>query len=368
MFSLLLSASACQQQSQPEPKVQQDAATSSKLDTRLSLNNATLEQSNAQGQALWKIRAQKAVYSKDQKTAQLEKLTGNIFQDGEIILRISAQRGEIKKNGEKIFLKDKIIATDPRNGAVMRSEEVEWHPQEGLLMVRKKLTGSHANLDVSAKEGRYYSRKEHLELIGNIVATTKDPPLQLKTDHLFWQIPQEKVIGDRPIQIVRFKDQTITDQVVANRSEVDLKVNKAKLRRNVEFKSLDPPVQIATNLVVWDYKNRIVSSDQPVQLVHYRDQITITGNQAQVNLEQEVAHVKGKAKGFSSRNQAKLYSDELIWNIPTQILEALGNVIYEQTDPKFNLTGEKAVGKLQNKSVVVSGNSDDRVVTEIFPD
>jgi lipopolysaccharide export system protein LptA len=52
-----------------------------------------------------------------------------------------------------------------------------------------------------------------------------------------------------------------------------------------------------------------------------------------------------------------------------QTLEALGNVIYQQSkSPKFNLTGERAIGILQNNSVIVTSDKKDRVVTEIYPE
>ncbi len=96
--------------------------------------------------------------------------------------------------------------------------------------------------------------------------------------------------------------------------------------------------------------------------------MTITGNQAQVDLAKEVARLKGGVRGYSSRNQAKLYSREMTWYVSSQRVEAVGNVIYEQADPQFNVTGDRAVGRLQDNNVVVSGNSQDRVVTEIVPE
>jgi lipopolysaccharide assembly outer membrane protein LptD (OstA) len=122
-----------------------------------------------------------------------------------------------------------------------------------------------------------------------------------------------------------------------------------------------------TDFLSWNYKNRTVESDKPVQVVQYEDRVTITGNQASVNLDKQIAHLSGGVQGFSSRNQAKLYATDLTWNIASKIVEATGNVVYEQTDPKFHLTGEHAIGILQQNSVVVSGNQKDRVVTEIYP-
>lgn len=382
LLIFLLSVSACQRQTDSGDKLgklEQDTKDVSKLESRLILNNATLEQSNAKGQTLWKIKVETANYSPDKKTAQLEKITGNLFQDGKIVLKVSANKGEVQKDAEEILLKENIIATDPRNGAVIQSEELKWQPKQDLVIIRKNLTGKHPKLEVLAKEGQYYSRKQRLELIGDIVATAKDPRLQMKAQYMFWEIPQDKVVADkpnktdkssiayRPPQIVRYQDKTITDQVVANRAEVDLKAKTAILKENIDFKSLKPALQMAANSIIWYYKNRLVKTDQPIQLVNHQDQLTITGNQAEVDLNQKVAYLKGGTQGTNNRNPAKLYANELIWRMPTQIVEATGNVIYEQTKPKFNLTGDKAVGILKDNNIVVTSNNRDRVVTEIFP-
>ena len=366
LLGLLLSAAACQRQIEPERTAKQGTANPDKLEARLTLNNAILERSDDRGQKLWKIGVKRAVYSKDKKIAQLEKLAGEVFQDGKVVLRISGDGGEVHRDGEEIFLKD-IRATDPRNGAIVQGKQVEWRPKEGILMLRDHVTGRHTKLEASAREGKYYTRKQQLELIGDIVATAKDPRLQLKTQHLVWEISQQKVVGDKPLQLVRYKDKTITDRVVADRAEVDLKTDTAKLQQDIDFKSLAPPVQIAADSVTWNYKTRTVESDRPVQLVHYQDRIAISGNQGSVDLDRQVAHLKGGVQGQNAHNPAKLYADEMIWKIPTQIVEAMGNVIYEQANPKISLTGTKAVGTLKDNKIIVSGDRGNRVVTEIIP-
>nr|MDJ0844992.1 LPS export ABC transporter periplasmic protein LptC [Crocosphaera sp.] len=122
--------------------------------------------------------------------------------------------------------------------------------------------------------------------------------------------------------------------------------------------------------IIWHYQTRQVYSSQPVQLVQYAQNITITGNEGHVNLAENMAYLKGGVKGNSEMNDSKLYANNLTWNIVDQTIEADGNVIYEQNqNPKFNLTGEKAVGTLVDNNIVVT-NSDrqQRVVTEIFPE
>ncbi|MGB5593668.1 MAG: LPS export ABC transporter periplasmic protein LptC, partial [Crocosphaera sp.] len=257
-----------------------------------------------------------------------------------------------------------------RNKAVIRSGEVEWQPQESLLIVRKNLRGSHPQLEASANEGKYNTRQQKLELTGKIKATSEEKRLQLKTEHLIWDIPKQTVFGDRLLNVVRFQDKIITDRLVANRATVRLDKKQIIVKENIEYKSIKPPLQVATNEILWHYQSRQVYSNQPVQLIQYQDNVTVTGNEAHIDLENNMAYLKGGVQGLSQNNDSKLYANNLTWNMVAQTIEAVGNVIYEQNqNPKFNLTGEKAVGTLVDNNIVVT-NSDrqQRVVTEIFPD
>ncbi|MEB3310950.1 MAG: LPS export ABC transporter periplasmic protein LptC [Snowella sp.] len=361
---------------QPSPK------NSPPLESHLTLNKATLEQTNAKGESLWKIQVENAVYTPDRKNAQLSKIKGNLFTDGKLVLKVSADKGEIQQDGELVILRENIIAIDPRNKAIIKSNEVEWRPKESLLLVRNNLKGSHPQLEVTAKEGKYETRQQRLDLSGNVVGFTKDTPqqkkppknpnkkLQLKAEHLFWLIPQQKVLNEKLMTVSRFQDQVITDQVITKKAELQLNNKLLHIQENVDFKSLKPPLQIAATALTWQYDKRLVSASQPIQIIDYEQQITLTGNQGWVDLNQNLASLTGGTKGISQGNQATLFANQLTWNITNQTLEALGNVIYEQTQsPKFNLTGDRAVGILQNNSVIVtSNNRQERVVTEIYPE
>jgi LPS export ABC transporter protein LptC len=368
LLLLLFSLSGCKQ---PNIKdIEQKSQDSSSVDSesRLILNNATLEQANAKGQILWKIQVEEATYSKDQKIAYLKKVKGNIYQNNQVVLYVSADKGEVYKSGEEIFLKDNIVATDPRNGAVIRSEEVEWHPQDFLLMVRKNLRGSHSQVDATAKEGRYHTKEQRLELVGNVVATAKDTKLQLTAETVVWKVPQLKLFSDRPLKLLRYQDKNVTDQIKAERVEVDLKTKIVTAEKNIEYRSIKPPIQIASNRIAWNYKDRLVTSSEPIRLLHYQDQITLTGNRGRVNLKDEIAYLNDGVQGVNSKTQAKLYANQLVWKMPLQIVEAIDNVIYEQFNPAMNLTGDKAVGTFKDNKIVVTSNSQERVVTEIFPE
>ncbi|NET10097.1 MAG: LPS export ABC transporter periplasmic protein LptC, partial [Symploca sp. SIO2B6] len=42
--------------------------------------------------------AKQATYSQDQKTALVNNPTGDLFQDGEVVLQVSAKSGEVKQD------------------------------------------------------------------------------------------------------------------------------------------------------------------------------------------------------------------------------------------------------------------------------
>ena len=366
-LTLLLSLTACQQNNQLEETLK-DVSASSEIEGSLVLKNATLEQSDNEGNTLWEIQAKEAIYSDDKETAKLKELKGHLFRDGEIVLQVTANQGEILEDGQKILLRENIVATDPRNKAVIRGEEVEWIPEEDVLIVNKEMTGDHPQLRTSADKGKYFTGEERLELRGQIVATTKEPPLQIKTEYLSWEIAQKKVSGNQKIQIDRYEKNTVTDRVVGDRSEVNLATNIAILENNIELKSLKPRLQIATNFAIWNTQKRTVQSPKPVQIVHPEEKITLTANEGIADLEKETVELKGGVRGLSLTNKGDLYGDQLNWDITTQIVTAQGNVIYRQADPQFNLTGETAVGRLQDQSIVVNrGNNGKQVVTEIIP-
>ena len=348
------------------PNVPSQSLGESRVDTELVLNNAVLEQSNKQDNTVWKIKADKIVYSEDKKTAVLEQVVGNLLENGEIILKISADKGEVRDNGNVVILKEQIVASDPRNGSVMKSNLVEWRPQESLLLIKSELNAIHSNLEVAAQKGKYFTNTESLEIEGNVVADTNDPALQLKCDRLIWDIAQDLITSPGAVDIVRYDSQeNVTDRLVSDRAQVNLATNIATLNKNIELRSLKPKIQVASQSLIWNYQQRVGVADKPIQIVDRDRQITLTGNKGEIDLEQQLAKLKDGVQGINNKEASKLYARQLIWMMETEKVEAIGNVIYEQADPKARLTGEKAIGILGNNNITVTSNGKQQVTSVI---
>ncbi|MEO8891852.1 MAG: LPS export ABC transporter periplasmic protein LptC [Coleofasciculaceae cyanobacterium] len=124
-FLTFVLLSACNSPNRTSKKIKQDTKVTT-IEGSLVFNNVTLDQADEKGHPLWKVKAKQAIYTKDKKSAQIEKPTGDLFQDGKIVLQVSADKGEvqIRETGNKIFLRGQIVATDIRNKAVFQGDEL----------------------------------------------------------------------------------------------------------------------------------------------------------------------------------------------------------------------------------------------------
>jgi len=312
-----------------------------------------------------------AQYTPDRKRAQLKTLRGDLYQDGKVVLKVKADQGEIRDNGAEILLSQNIVAVDPRNQAVIYSQEVVWRPQAGTLTARKDFRGEHPELVVRAREGRYETAPQFLHLTGEVQADAAEKKLRLTSEALRWEIPNHLLIGAQPLKLVRYSGAgEITDQIEAPQAQVHLKNRQVLLPNPNQFKSLQPPLQITGQNLTWFYdeKERRLETFSPLTLVDYEKNITITGNQGRVDFAQNQVWLTGSTQALSAQNQSRLLADVLMWNISDRALDASGNILYEQErGVKFNLTGDWARGSLTDNTVVVTGQKSERVVTEIYP-
>ncbi|MEH2457541.1 LPS export ABC transporter periplasmic protein LptC [Nostoc sp.] len=346
---------------------QQNTTSSSNQDNNLTFFDVTLEQADEVGRPIWKVRATRAKYTKEKQIGQAESPYGELYQDGKVVYQIKADVADIEQDGKQLLLKGKIFAIDPSNGIVLRGNELEWRPKEDLLIVRNQINGTHKQLQAVAQEARVKTREQRMEFSGGVVANSTDPQMQIRTEHLIWNIKEEKLIGDRPIQIDRYKDNKISDRGKGNSAEVNLKTKIATIQKNAQLELLDPPVQIASNSMIWNMNAETVSTNSPVRMFQRAENLTVTANQGEMKIPQKTVYLTGNVNAIGQRRQS-LKSNTLTWYLDNKLVEAQGNILYRQVDPPLNFTGETAVGNLQTENIVVKGGSSSgRVVTEIIP-
>ncbi|AVH70138.1 LPS export ABC transporter periplasmic protein LptC [Nostoc sp. 'Lobaria pulmonaria (5183) cyanobiont'] len=349
------------------PASQQNTAASSNPDSNLTFFDVTLEQADEVGRPIWKVRAKTAKYTKEKQIGQAESPYGELYQDGKVVYQIKADVADIEQDGKQLFLKGKIFAIDPSNGIVLQGNELEWRPKEDLLIVRNKINGTHKKLQAVAQEVRVKTREQRMEFSGGVVANSIDPQMQVRTEHLIWNIKEEKLIGDRPIEIDRYKDNKISDRGKGNSAEVNLKTKIAIVQKNAQLELLDPPLQIASNSMTWNMNAETVTTNSPTRMFQRAENVTVTANQGEMKIPQKTVYLTGNVNAVGQRRQS-LRSNTLTWYLDNKLVEAQGNVVYRQIDPPLNFVGETAVGNLQTENILVKGGSSSgRVVTEIIP-
>ncbi|MBN4003893.1 LPS export ABC transporter periplasmic protein LptC [Nostoc sp. LPT] len=349
------------------PASQQNTADSSNPDSNLTFFDVTLEQADEVGRPIWKVRAKRAKYTKEKQIGQAESPYGELYQDGKIVYQIKADVADIEQDGKQLFLKGKIFATDPNNGIVLQGNELEWRPKEDLLIVRNKINGTHKKLQAVAQEVRVKTREQRMEFSGGVVANSIDPQMQVRTEHLIWNIKEEKLIGDRPLEIDRYKDNKISDRGKGNSAEVNLKTKIATVQKNAQLELLDPPLQIASNSMTWNMNAETVTTNSPTRMFQRAENVTVTANQGEMKIPQKTVYLTGNVNAVGQRRQS-LRANTLTWYLDNKLVEAQGNVVYQQIDPPLNFVGETAVGNLQTENILVKGGSSSgRVVTEIIP-
>ncbi|MER3491608.1 MAG: LPS export ABC transporter periplasmic protein LptC [Mastigocladus sp. ERB_26_2] len=366
-LSLVIGLAACGGQNRISNKSPVENVSPQDADSKLTFFDVTLEQADEVGRPIWKVIAKQAKYTKEKQIGQVENPYGELYQDGKIVYQVQAEKADIEQNGKQLFLKGKIVATAPSNGIVLRGNELEWRPQEDLLIVRNQINGTHKQLQAVAKEARVKTRTQRIDFSGGVVANSQDPPLQMRTEHLIWQIKDEKLIADRPVQIDRYKNKQITDRGKGDAAEVNLKTKIATVTKNAQIELLEPPMQIASNSMTWNLNTEIVTTNAPVKVFYRSENVTVTANQGEFKIPQKTVYLTGNVNGVGQKRQS-LKSNTATWYLDNKLMEAQGNVVYKQADPPMTFTGEKAVGNIQTENIVVSGgNSQNRVVTEIIP-
>lgn len=358
--------SACGNPSTPN-KSKTNTSLPKEDETKLTFFGVALEQFDETGRPIWKVKAKEAKYTTDKQMGQAQSPEGELYQDGKVVYQIKAEKADIKQDGKQLFLQGKIVATDPRNGIVFQGNELEWRPQEDLLIVRNQLNGSHKQLQATAQEAKVKTREQRVEFSGGVLAKSTDPQLQIRTEHLIWQIKDDKLFSDRSIQIERYQDNKISGRSQGNAAEINLKTQIAILQPQAKLELVNPLMQITSNSITWNIQKENITTNSPIRVFKAAENLTITANQGKMNIPENTVYLTGNVNAVGQRSQS-LKSNQLTWYLNKKLLEAKGNVIYHQVAPKLTFQGETAIGNLETENIVVKGgNSGQKVVTEIIP-
>lgn len=339
------------------------------LEAGLTLKDVTLEQPDENGDLLWKVKAQEVSYSPDQKIADIRKIDGEFYEEGEIAYRVTADRGEVLEDGKTFFLEDNIVAIAIETDLTLKGNQLEWRSDEDLLIVRDSIDGIHPQINATAQEARLFNQEKRLELDAGVTATTTESPwMGLQSETLVWYLDEKRLESDVPLTIEQFEDEdddTVTDRIVGNQGEYNLDDNIATLEEDVTLEMLASPLKIESDIVVWDLADELITVDKPLKIEQPKQQLVATANKGRLELQKQLVYLIDNVRAESTKNQSLLTTDQLTWQLESQDVTAVGNVNYRQSNPETTLKGDRAVGNLTDQTVVVTGSD---VITEIIPE
>lgn len=362
---IVVAVRTCQSSGDTLESIQNQESTG-QTEAELTLKDVTLEQPDESGGLLWRVKAKEATYSPDRRLASLKSPEGELFQNGKVIYKVKANQGEIRENGKTIFLQGNIVANSPEEKITLKGNSLEWTPEEDLLLVRDSIIGEHPQLSATAQEARLFNKTKRLELFKGVVATTKQEPwIGFKSEKLVLLLEEDKLETDTPLLMERYvskTDRTVTDRLTGKQGEFDLTKQQAILQQQVQLNALKIPLQTKSEIAVWSVREGTVVIDKPVQI--QQDKLAANANKGRLDLNTQILVLNGNVQAASQNRQSLLLADQLTWNIKTQDVDGQGNVSYRQQDPAATITGDRAVGNLEQQTVVVTGRN---VITEIVP-
>ncbi len=336
------------------------------IKNELVLSDVTLEQSNEKGQVLWKIKSEKAIYTKDQQSVLVENPFGELFQDGKLVYTITAPKGEIFQDGKKVTLKGQIIATDVINKVTLQGQELEWQPETDILIVRKNLIATHEKFQATGQEAIVFSKKKFAELKGAVLVKIKEPIIEIKSQDITWQIDQGLFISKKPTQVDRFQEQKIIASGFADEADFNYNTKLAILKKNVQLVLDDPNLQVSSQLINWNVEEKSITTPVPVTVWEKQENIYLSGNQGSGDFAKNNFSLVGNVVGVGQQRQSQINCDTLFWQFKDQNFIANGNVIYQQAEPPMKVSAPMATGELKNDTnVTFRGNGSSSVVMEI---
>ncbi|MGB3616041.1 MAG: LPS export ABC transporter periplasmic protein LptC [Elainellaceae cyanobacterium] len=331
----------------------------------LTFRNITLEQADDAGKLQWRVVADEAVYSQDRQDAEIKNPTGEFFRDGKPAYDVSANEGDIIQNGEQLMLRDQVVIEDLESGAILKGDELTWNPEQNTITIQGQVTGTHPDIKLVADSASAYIDEQRILIENNVKITNTEGTVQLDGNRLVWLIEDEQLTADEPLQIRQRQGNQITHSASADRATFNIGEEVAVLQQNAVVTLQKPPVQMTGDALRWNIGEQTVAASQPFTVRHQAEQLVIKADRGQGDLKTEVFRMQGNVSVLAQRSGGRLSSDRLTWTIPTQNIVAEENVVYRQPDPALDLKGDRAVGRLENQTIVITG---DRVVTEIIPD
>lgn len=363
------------------------------IDAELSLQAVTLEQPDVDGSLLWRLEADSVTYIPETQRAELRELKGEFYEEGKKVYTVVADEGEVEQNGNTLFLRGNLVATRIEDDLILEGELLKWEPKQGLLRMgdfedeaasddegtagrprsRSPVTISNPKLQAVAQSLVVNNKQNRVNMDGGVTARSKaEPWLTFASEALVWLTDQSLIRADQQLVVERFAtddDEVPTDRLVGGSGTAQIDENIVTVEESVQLDSLAEGISVESDRAVWDVAAQTVAMDQPVDIAQPARQLTASASQASLDLAEQIIYLIGSVRANGAKNDTRLVADRVTWRTSTQEVEAEGNVRYQQAaNPEATLSGPRAIGNIEDGTLVVLGDESGDVITEIVPE
>jgi LPS export ABC transporter protein LptC len=359
---------------------QQSKVSTKPVQGGVSFSDIELAQTDVKGKLLWKFQAKGVTSGEGQQVAAARSIKGQLYDAGRPIFDIAADQGTVRQTSQQVSLQGNIQVTDRKRRVMFRGREAQWNSKTGQLMVKNGLRVTHPQLRLWANELKASKQGQVVGVKGRVVMETlasrasnarNSSRVRLRANEAVWNVEQQKFQaggaapenGQQPtVEIEQLNPSGEKAVALAGAVQADLRRGVVALRAPVRLTMGD--VMLTSRELTWETLAGRISTSELLQLQDPRRQVTVLANGGSVEQAQNLVNLQGKVEVTGLKDRARLTSDRLLWNTKTERIEALGNVNYVQESPAFTLRGPKAVGKIEEQTLRISGGD---VVTEILP-
>jgi LPS export ABC transporter protein LptC len=339
----------------------------------VAFSKVVLAQADAKGKLLWKFQAQGVSYSEGQQVAKAKTLKGQLFEAGRPIFDIAAEGGTVRQTNQQVRLQGNIRVVDRQRKVLFRGKEAQWNAQSGQLLVQNGLTVSHPKLQVWGNELQASKQGQEVRVTGNVTMETRGEQggarrVRLKTNQAVWKVDEQTFqagsagTADRPSVAIEQIGTPEKSMALAGTAQANLESGLITLLSPVQLQV--GSMTLTSRTLVWDTRSQKLAASELIQIQDPRNQISLLANRGTLEQSRNLVELQGNVEVKGLRNGARLNAEQLLWNTSTQRIEANGNVNYVQASPNLTLRGPKAVGKIAEQTLRMSGGD---VVTEIIP-
>lgn len=351
-----------------------DPPIETEVEGGVKFRNLVLRQTNPKGELLWKIQAETATYSPDRQVAHLKNVQGELLDAGKPVYKLTTPQAQVQQQQTQLILNGPVRVQDLRNQFVLVGREFIWQPNQNQLLARQNPQIRYPKITLTAKEITANSKTQQVRAQQNVQVVSQRPDfqdLQLRAQVLLWKVNEAQLIAGsltnqklRGVEVKRIRGPNMGERAVGAELAWNLTEKVLALREQAQVNLVNPDVQVAGDALMWRVEQQEISSQAPLQIFSPSQSLTAQAQAGRMDLAQERVELRGQVQLNRTQNPAQLNADQLTWFLPTQKVNALGNVFYQQQTPFLRVKGTEAVGWLDKQEVIVSG----RVQTQVIPE